>query len=65
MKAPALVDGAVVVMRTASGPRVLVGGELAAAYDGREGVFHRISLVESVTLMPGVAGSVAILRGRT
>ena len=46
-------------------PRVLVGGDLAAAYDGREGVFHRISLVESVTLMPGVAGSVAILRGRT
>ena len=63
MKAPALENGAVVVMRTASGPRVIVGGELAAAYDGRDGIFHRISLVESVTLMPGVAGSVAILRG--
>jgi uncharacterized linocin/CFP29 family protein len=65
VKAPVLEDGAVVVMRTASGPRVVVGGELAAAYDGREGIFHRISLVESVTLMPGVPGSVAILRGGT
>lgn len=65
VKAPVLEDGAVVVMRTASGPRIIVGGELAAAYDGREGIFYRISLVESVTLMPGVAGSVAILRGRT
>jgi uncharacterized linocin/CFP29 family protein len=63
VKAPVLENGAVVVMRTASGPRVVVGGELAAAYDGRDGIFHQISLVESVTLMPGVAGSVAILRG--
>ncbi len=63
VKAPVLENGAIVVMRTASGPRVIVGGELAAAYDGRDGIFHQISLVESVTLMPGVAGSVAILRG--
>jgi uncharacterized linocin/CFP29 family protein len=65
VKAPVLEDGAVVVMRTASGPRVVVGGELVAAYDGRNGIFHQISLVESVTLLPGVAGSVAILRGGT
>jgi uncharacterized linocin/CFP29 family protein len=62
VKAPALSDGAVVVVRSASGPRAVVGQELAAAYDGREGVFHRISLIESVTLLPGVPGSVAILR---
>jgi uncharacterized linocin/CFP29 family protein len=63
VKAPALADGAVVVMRSASGPRAVLGQELAAAYDGREGIFHRISLVESVTLLAGVPGSVAILRG--
>lgn len=63
VKAPALTDGAVIVMRTPSGPRVVVGQELSAAYDGREGIFHEISLVESVTLMPGVPGSVAVLRG--
>ncbi|HEX9306661.1 MAG TPA: family 1 encapsulin nanocompartment shell protein [Anaeromyxobacter sp.] len=63
VKAPALQDGAVVVVRSASGPRAVVGQELAAAYDGREGIFHRISLVESVTLLPGVPGSVALLRG--
>lgn len=63
VKAPALADGAVVVVRSASGPRVVVGQDLAAAYDGREGIFHRISLVESVTLLPGVPGSVALLRG--
>ena len=62
VKAPALSDGAVVVVRSASGPRAVVGQDLAAAYDGREGVFHRISLVESVTLLPGIPGSVAILR---
>jgi uncharacterized linocin/CFP29 family protein len=62
-KAPALRDGAVVVMRSASGPRVVVGQDLTAAYDGREGIFHRISLVESVTVLPGAPGSVAILRG--
>jgi uncharacterized linocin/CFP29 family protein len=62
VKAPALEDGAVVVVRSASGPRAVVGQDLAAAYDGREGVFHRISLVESVTLLQGVPGSVAILR---
>jgi uncharacterized linocin/CFP29 family protein len=63
VKAPGLADGAVVVVRSASGPRAVVGQELAAAYDGREGIFHRISLVESVTLLPGVPGSVAVLRG--
>jgi uncharacterized linocin/CFP29 family protein len=62
VKAPALADAAVVVMRSASGPRVVIGQDLTAAYDGREGIFHRISLVESVTLLPGVPGSVAILR---
>lgn len=62
VKAPALSDGAIVVVRSASGPRAVVGQDLVAAYDGREGVFHRISLVESVTLLPGVPGSVAILR---
>ncbi len=62
VKAPALSDGAVVVVRSASGPRAVVGQDLAAAYDGREGVFHRISLVESVTLLAGMPGSVAILR---
>lgn len=61
VKASGLVEGAVVVTKSASGPRVLVGQELAAAYDGREGVFHRISLVESVTLLEGVPGSVAVL----
>jgi uncharacterized linocin/CFP29 family protein len=61
VKAPALAEGAVVVMKSASGPRVLVGQDLAAAYDGREGIFHRISLVESVTLLEGVPGSVAVL----
>jgi uncharacterized linocin/CFP29 family protein len=61
-KAPTLARGALVVMRSASGPRVVVGEELTAAYDGREGIFHRISLVESVTLLPGVPGSVAVLR---
>ncbi|WP_242392476.1 family 1 encapsulin nanocompartment shell protein [Anaeromyxobacter oryzisoli] len=62
VKAPVLSDAAVVVMRSASGPRAVIGQDLAAAYDGREGIFHRISLVESVTLLPGVPGSVAILR---
>ncbi len=62
VKAPALPDGALVVVRSASGPRAVIGQDLAAAYDGREGIFHRISLVESVTLLPGVPGSVAILR---
>ena len=51
-------------MKSASGPRVLLGQELAAAYDGREGIFHRISLVESVTLLEGVPGSVAVLTAR-
>ena len=50
-------------MRSASGPRAVVGEELTVAYDGREGIFHRLSLIESITLMPGVAGSVAVLRG--
>lgn len=63
VKAPTLADGAIVVVRSGSGPRAVVGEELAAAYDGREGIFHRISLVESVTLQPGVPGSVAVLRG--
>jgi uncharacterized linocin/CFP29 family protein len=63
VKAPALTDAAVVVARTASGPRAVVGQDLTAAYDGREGIFHRLSLVESVTLLPGVEGSVAIVRG--
>jgi uncharacterized linocin/CFP29 family protein len=62
VKAPALSDGAVVVMRSAAGPRVVLGQELAAAYDGREGIFHRISLVESVTLLPGAPSTVAVLR---
>jgi uncharacterized linocin/CFP29 family protein len=63
VKAPTLADGAVIVLRSASGPRAVVGQDLTAAYDGREGIFHRISLVESVTLLPGAAGSVAVLRG--
>ncbi len=63
VKAPALSDGAVVVVRSAAGPRIVLGQDLSAAYDGREGVFHRISLVASVTLLPGLPGSVAILRG--
>ncbi len=63
VKAPALEDGALVVVRSASGPRAVIGQDLAAAYDGRDGIFHRISLVESVTLLPGVPGSVAVLRG--
>jgi uncharacterized linocin/CFP29 family protein len=61
VKAPALTEGAVVMMKSSSGPRVLVGQELSAAYDGREGIFHRISLIESVTLLEGVPGSVAVL----
>jgi uncharacterized linocin/CFP29 family protein len=63
VKAPALQDGAVVTVRSASGPRAVIGQDLIAAYDGREGLFHRISLVESVTLLPGVPGSVAVLVG--
>jgi uncharacterized linocin/CFP29 family protein len=63
VKASALPDGAVVVLRSPSGPRAVVGQELSAAYDGHEGIFHRISLVESITLLPGEAGSVAVLRG--
>ncbi len=63
VKAAAIQDGAVVVVRAASGPRVVIGQDLAAAYDGREGIFHRLSLVLSLTLLPGVAGSVAVLRG--
>ena len=62
VKAPALEDGALVVARSESGPRVVIGQELTAAYDGREGIFHRISLVESVTLLPGAPGAVAVLR---
>ncbi|HET8734459.1 MAG TPA: family 1 encapsulin nanocompartment shell protein, partial [Anaeromyxobacteraceae bacterium] len=62
VKAPALADGALVVERSEAGPKVVVGQELAAAYDGREGIFHLISLVESVTLLPGAPGSVAVLR---
>ena len=64
VKAPALADGALVVVRSASGPRAVIGQDLAAAYDGREGIFHRISLVESVTLLPGIPASVAVLRGK-
>lgn len=63
VKAPALGNGALVVMRSGSGPRAVVGEELAVAYDGREGIFHRLSLVESIGLLPGVAGSVAVMRG--
>lgn len=62
VKAPALADGALVVERSESGPKVVVGQELTAAYDGREGIFHLISLIESVTLLPGAPGSVALLR---
>lgn len=62
-KAPALGDGALVVLRSPSGPRIAIGQELVAAYDGREGIFHMISLIESVTLLPGAPGSVAVLRG--
>jgi uncharacterized linocin/CFP29 family protein len=62
-KAPTLRNAALVVMRSASGPRAVLGEELTVAYDGREGIFHRLSLVESITLLPGVAGSVAVIRG--
>lgn len=62
-KASALARGALVVTRSPTGPRAVVGQDLTTAYDGREGIFHRISLVESVTLLPGVPGSVAVLRG--
>ncbi len=62
-KSPTLRNEALVVMRSASGPRAVVGEDLTAAYDGREGIFHRLSLIESITLMPGVPGSVAVLRG--
>jgi uncharacterized linocin/CFP29 family protein len=60
---PARGAVAVVVQRSASGPRAVVGQDLAAAYDGREGIFHRLSLVESVTLLPGLPGSVAVIKG--
>jgi uncharacterized linocin/CFP29 family protein len=63
VKAAALADGAVVVARGASGPRAVIGQDLTATYDGREGIFHRFSLVESVTLLPGAPGTVAVLRG--
>lgn len=62
VKAPALRDGALVVVRSGSGPRAVVGQDLTAAYDGREGIFHLVSLAESITLLPGVPGSVAVLR---
>ncbi len=61
VKAPTLRSAAIVVTRSASGPRAVVGEDLTGAYDGREGIFHRLSLVESITLLPGVAGSVAVL----
>lgn len=64
VKAPALADAAVVALRSASGPHVVIGQDLAAAYDGREGIFHLISLVESVTLLPGAPASVAVVRGQ-
>jgi uncharacterized linocin/CFP29 family protein len=62
-KAPAVADGAIVVMRSAAGPRVVIGQDLTAAYDGRDGPFHQLSIVESVGLLPGAPGSVAMLRG--
>jgi uncharacterized linocin/CFP29 family protein len=64
VKAPGLLDGAIVVMKAPSGPRVVIGQDLTTAYDGREGIFHQFSLVESITLLPGAPGSVAVLRGR-
>ncbi len=60
-KAPALREGAIVLSRDRTGPRLLVGQELAIAYDGREGAFFRFSMMESVCLLPGSAGSVAVL----
>ncbi len=61
VKAPTLADAAVVVVRSPSGPRVVVGQELAVAYDGREGVFYQFSVAESVTLLQGAEGTVAVL----
>lgn len=61
-KAPALGDSFFVVVKDEAGPRLQLGQELAAAYDGREGVFHRFSLFESATLLPGTPGSVAVVR---
>lgn len=63
VKAPAIRDGAIVVLRSPSGPHAVLGQELTAAYDGREGIFHRVSLVESITLLPGAPGTLAVLRG--
>jgi uncharacterized linocin/CFP29 family protein len=63
VKAPTMKDAAVIIVRDESGPRVLVGQDLTALYDGREGIYHRFSLVGSATLLPGTAASVAVLRG--
>jgi uncharacterized linocin/CFP29 family protein len=60
-RTPVLTDGAAVFARTSSGPRVLVGQALVASYDGKEGVHHQLSLIESVTLLEGLPGSVALL----
>jgi uncharacterized linocin/CFP29 family protein len=62
VRAPGLADVALVVSRGPSGPRLAIGAELTATYDGREGIFHRLSLVESVTLLPGAPGTVAVLK---
>lgn len=64
-KAPTLGDSFLVLVKDEAGPRLQVGQELAAAYDGRDGVFHRFSLLESATLLPGTPGSVAVIRGAT
>lgn len=64
-KAPTLRDTFVVLVRDEAGPKLMLGQDLAAAYDGREGVFHRFSLLESATVLPGSAGSVVLLRGAT
>ncbi len=63
VKAPGLHDSAVVIVQDESGPQLLLGSDLVASFDGREGVFYRFSLMESVAILPGTPGSVAVLRG--
>lgn len=65
VKAPALESGAVVVARDDGGPKLVLGQDAVAGFDGREGIYYRFSLFESVTLLPGGPGAVAVVSAET
>lgn len=62
VKAHWLQGAALLIARDDAGPRLAIGQDLVASYDGREGIFHRFSLIESVTVLPGDPGSVVAIR---